>query len=451
MTDAYFYPRFTENEGWEQDATHASPQTYKSEYFGGADVEVDRYFITRIVDIDIPAGATITAAYMNYYVYAKFDADVQGFTYDFKYEVKSAGGTTVLQDSAPLRTGVYESSSANRAWSSTFVSGGTFNWNTTAGDNQLLQIDVTSRVQQAINTNAGRHMNMAFMLKILSETGTMGINNNAGGAKQRLLIQYTGGTPRNEVVNVNENPNFMQISGNVPATGLPANWINNSVYATYQPNPTYLVQSSHAGIPAAPGGGKILKVTSTVDNARAVAFHLPANDLAWGEWYCFSAYVYVPTGVPDLKPVSLDSLYSDQGRVSVKDAWVRLYVACLTSPDSDLLLGIGTIDPQMMTGQSFYVANVNFTKGRQLYPYFDGNSPDTATYHRTFDWGGGTIGKTDGGISYAVLDNKPSAVPDSTQATASIYKGVYGVWTYTDPYNEPSQAFSVELRKKRVP
>jgi hypothetical protein len=233
------------------------------------------------------------------------------------------------------------------------------------------------------------------------------------------------------------------------ATGAPAFWINNTVYGTYQDNPTYLTQASHAGIPAAPGGGNTLKITSTEDNKRVVAWHISPNDLQWGQWYCFSAFVYVPTGVPDVKIASfLTGVFNDLNITAVKDTWTRVYVPVLISPDQDPFLGIASADP-MMTGQSIYVANFNFTKGRELYPYFDGNTTDDATHHRTFDWGGGTTGTRNGGTAYATWDNVPVVTGMSPQASQSTHKNLINIWNYSDPYSESQSRFSVVIRRKR--
>jgi hypothetical protein len=448
MTDAYFYARWGEQEGWEQDTTHASPQTYKTEYFGGINVDPNRYFMTRFFDVDLPVGATITAAYVVYYIYAKNDGDAQNFTYDYTYEATTVGGTTIRQDATPLRRNTYESSTANRTWGANVVSGGTFNWNTSLGDNQTFQVNVTSIIQQAF-ANSGRHMNLAFRMKVLTETGDMGIGNNANGWKQRLLIQYTGGTANNEAVLANDNPNFLQLQEPRDA-GAPAYWVNNPVFGAYQSNPTYLTQASHAGIPAAPMGGNTLKITSNNDNQRVVAWHISPNDLTWGSWYCFSVFVYVPTGVSDARIVFLDRVFNvDIGRISTKNTWLRAYMPFLVSPDRDPFLGVASVDG-MAVGQSIYVANFNFTKGRELLPYFDGNSTDTATYHRTFDWGGGTTGRRDGGLAYVTLDNKPT-VTGGTQPTAATNKALTTLWNYTDPYSEAQSRVRVEVRKKRVP
>jgi hypothetical protein len=442
MTDAYFYPRFAEQEGWTQAAT---PQTFKVEYFGGIGVEAGRDLITRFFDVDLPAGATITAAYVIYYIYAKDEATAQNFTYNYYYEATATGGTTIRQDATPLRIGIAEDSTSNRTWGAA-VNGGspaTFNWNTSGGDDQPFQVNVTSIVQQAFN-NSGRHMNLAFKLSLVSETGDMGIGTAGNNQKQRLLIQYTGGTARNEVVNVYENNNFAQTF-----FGAPSNWFNNPIFGTFQSNPTYTTQSSFSGIPAAPNGGNIFQVQASADG-RAVSFHRAPNDLQWGQWYCFSVYVYVPTGVSDVKISSFQSLYGDNGRVTVKDTWTRVYVPYLIGPDDNPVLGVGSVD-SMTTGQSFYIANMNFTKGNNLYPYFDGSTTDDATHHRTFDWGGGTTGTRNGGISYATLDNAPTVTGVSPQPTMSTYRQIVSYWNYSDPYSEPESRFRVEIRKKRRP
>jgi len=449
MADAFFYPRWTEQEGW-IDRT-ATPTPFQVNYFGGMNTEAGRYYLTRFFDIDIPAGATITGAFVQYFVYAKNEGDAQSFTYDFLYEATTTGGTTVRQDATPLRLGIYEDDTANRTWGANHATGATFTWNTTLGDNQLLSVNVTTLIQQAINTNSGRHMNLAFMLKVMTETGDMGIGNNSNGNKQRLLIQYTGGTARTEVVNVNENANFVQVSGDVPATGAPAHWNNNGVYGTYQNNPTYLTQATHSGIPAAPQGGNILKVSSTEADKRAIIWHRSPNDLQWGQWYCFSGFVYVPSGVSDVKLISIQhGVFNDLNRTTTKDAWTRLYLPVLVSADTDPFMGIGSVDG-MAVGAAFYIANVNFTKGKDLFPYFDGNTADTATYHRTFDWGGGSTGKRNGGNSYVAYDNLPDAVPLDIQPSMSTHKQMKAYFTYADPYGEAQGGYRIEVRKKRVP
>lgn len=450
MTDVYFYPRWSEQEGWTQAST---PQTFKVEYFGGINVDPGRDFITRFSDVDLPAGATITNAVIIYYIYSKKeDKDTYNFTYDYLYEATATGGTTIRQDATPLRSGVAEDSTANRTWGANHVTGGTFNWSVPLGDNQQLQVNVTSLIQQAVNTNGGRHMSLAFKLKVLTENGDMGIGNNASGFKQRLLVQYTGGTTRNEVVTVNENSNFTLSNGDVPTTGAPAFWVNNQVFGTYQANPTYTVASTFSGIPAAPGGGNIFKVTSTEADKRAAAWHMSPNDLSWGQWYCFSVFVYVPVGIVDVKITSfLTGVFDNLNKTSIKGAWTRLYVPVLVSPDQDPFLGVGTVDPLVNIGDSFYIANTNFTKGNHLYPYFDGSTADTSTFHRTFDYGGGTTGHRTSGISYVTLDNAPSVTGVTAQPSMSTHQDITSYWNYTDPYGEAQSRFRAEIRKKRVP
>lgn len=441
MTDAYFYPRWLEQEGWtDHDAT-----AFQVNYFGGMGVEANREFILRFFDVDIPSGATITAAYLVYYVYAKNDGDAQSITYDLTYEATAIGGTTIRQDATPLRIGVAEELTANRTWGANHITGGVFNWNTSAGDDQPWQMNVTTLIQQAINTNAGRHMTLAFKTKITAETGDMGIGNNTNDHKAALLIQYTGGTARNEVVEFQGNSNLTLLN---PTGGAPALWFNNSAYGTYSDIPTYTTASTLDGI-TAPYGGNVFRITAA-DAKRVVAFHRPANDPVIGQWYCFSAFVYVPSGVPDVRIASFQSLFTDQGRVSTKDAWVRIYSPYIMHYEALPTFGIASVDP-MAVGQKFYIANVNFTKGNHLYPYFDGNTADSATYHRTFEWGGGTTGKRVGGVSYVVLDSAPTVTGIDPQPTMSTYAPITSRWNYSDTYGEAMSRFRTEIRKKRRP
>lgn len=446
MTDAYFYPRWAEQEGW----TEPTVQTFKIELFGGININPNREFITRFFDVDLPSGATITAAYVNYYMYAKDPTVSQNFTYDYAYEATAVGGTTIRQDATPLRQGVYEQDTANRTWSAALLSNQTFTWNTSLGNNQLMQVDVTSIIQQAFNTNSGRHMTLAFKMKVLTETGNIGVGNNANGYKQRLLIQYTGGTARNEVVHIDENAKFTSLNGDVPSSGAPSYWYNNQVFGTYQASPTYTVASSFTGIAASPTGGSIFQITSTVDNQRAVSWHQSPNDLKWGTWYCWSIWAYVPTGVSDVKIASLQNLFNDNGRLSTKDTWVRLYIPYLASPDTNPLIGVGSLD-NMMTGQSFYLAGHNLTEGITLYPYFDGDTTYDATHHRTFEWGGGTTGKRNSGPAYVILDSNPTVTGVSPQPSQSTQKLITSYWNYSDTYGESESRHRIEIRKKRVP
>lgn len=442
MTDKTFYSMHFQNEGWSQPGV----ETYKWEYFGATALDPGRNFFTRFPNVDLPSGATFVSAQVVYMINAKNGNDPQTFTYNHFYEQVSFVNIDQDQDSTPLRLGNTEETSRN--WRQT-VTGGTFTWNHAIGhaDYQELSVDVTASISQALGTNHGRHMMVTFRMECTADGGDHNIGNGSSGYPARLIITYTGGTARNEVVVWNENPNFV-VPGPGPG-GEPMFWYNNTVFGTFQ-DPTYSTPATDGAI-APPFGGNLLKVTSTVAN-RAVALYDAPNHLPPSQWYHWSGYVYAPTGVPDIQITSFQSLWSSAQEIqtSVKDQWVRLHVPFLAGSDLSPLYGFSTMTAQAI-GTSFYIANVNITQGRELYPYFDGNTTDTATFHRTFDWGGGDNGHLNGGVAYVTLDNAPTATPFNPQPNMSTQDRIRSRWTYSDPYSESSSRYRIEIKKKRMP
>lgn len=452
MPTVSFYPRFLEQDGYtDHDATK-----FQVNYFGGLGIFAGREFLFRISDIDLPSGATITSANIVHNVYAKTPTNTDNwFNYDYWIECTSPTNGIVRQDAAPLRLSTDEDLVANRNWFN-IVANTTWNWpSPSAINDRPWTIPITSYVQQAVNTNGGRHMNFAFKWKCNSENGDLGVSTYANSPNSfgfatnvRLDITYTGGTARNEVVLGVENSNFTLP---IQTDGTPQFWYRNGVYGFFSNTTAYSQASSHAGIPVAPYGGNIIKVTGT-DNYRQAMWHRgPSDTFAPGTWSCFSVFVYVPSGQPDVGIIKLNNMYRLGGnaKTSTKDQWVRLYTTTLHGPDIAENAGLASSDS--MSSGSYYVANANWTYGRRLYPYFDGNTADSATYHRTFEWGGGTTGKRDGGFGYVILDNLPTVTPQNPQTPASTQRQFTTRWTYTDPYGEAQQRFRVEVRKKRVP
>jgi hypothetical protein len=308
-------------------------------------------------------------------------------------------------------------------------------------------VNVTSLITTAINTNAGRHMNLAFKMKILTETGDVGISANAREGKAPYLqITYTGGTARNEVVLYNDNPQLQ----NPDPNGMAAGWFKNSIFGFFSANTTYSLMTSDGAI-TAPQGGTMMKLTPTDTNRQAAWHKGPNHTIPPGTWATWSIFVYVPSGSNYDVIISPFSGLNGQGeRISVKNTWVRTYFQTLSQADTDVTLGI-TTGEGVTVGAPFYIANHNWTPGRILYPYFDGDTTDSATYHRTFDWGGGTTGKNKAGYSYVVLDSAPTATGINPQTSQSTGRNPLVTWTYTDTYGEGMTRSRAEIRKKKIP
>ena len=95
------------------------------------------------------------------------------------------------------------------------------------------------------------------------------------------------------------------------------------------------------------------------------------NHLIPGVLYTFAAWVYVPSGSPD---VSLDLLSLAAGpTVTTKDEWVYTSVTATTPPgETTVFAGIQTAAPAL--GTEVYVDGVRFSRGEQALSYFDGDS-----------------------------------------------------------------------------
>jgi hypothetical protein len=436
MPTVNFYPAYSTQEGF---ANSTVPETFQRNAFGSNSIVNGRSMFVRFTNVDIPPGATITSASITYKVNVKVQTDPNSFDYTYYYQQQSAGDTDQMQDTLPLRVGVQEDTVADRVWGT--VSTGTYNW-TIGGDQfQDFIVSVTARMQNVFTTNTGRHCNLVFRFLASNEVGDVAIGSTPSGRPPVLSITYTGGTAPNEEVSVNENPNFAVLDGTKPQL-----YDTNSFFGTFSSASTYSTIASDGAI-TPPGGGNMCKITAT--ETKNVALHmrpLECDYLTPGEWYTWSWHVYVPSAVTSR--VNLSTLPALGGPdTNLKDQWVRLSHSMLVGNDQSFWVGVATTDP-ITSGQFIYVANVNVTRGQGVMPYFDGQTTDSATFHRTFEWGGGTQGKRNGGIAYCVMDATPTITLSSPQRSGNTYDGLNADWTFNPTYSEAQQRYRVEFREK---
>jgi hypothetical protein len=235
-----------------------------------------------------------------------------------------------------------------------------------------------------------------------------------------LEINYTppASDGKSTVVNIQENCNFNRATNSTGAFSMEPYGFNNWFGGYTQP--TYAILSSPpAGGTAPPYGGKMLEV---VAGAGRPMVHCGLPILEDGEWYNYSAYVYIPATAPADMAAEFTFLGDKAGpnATTTKGQWIRHnvgFIANASEAQWGIVQGNGST---WNSTAKFYVANVQLTKGRYVRAYIDGNRTMTDA---TYGWAGLNVN----GFVRAV----PPTITLPAQANKARRKYYAVNWTYT--------------------
>lgn len=417
--------------------THHSQQGYNStgeNYTNGGfnyGIKTDRVNIFRYNNVPVPKGSTINSATL-WNIYSGKNQTGTAYTCTQNVYVDGVTAVTPWLDTS-------RNEWTQRTWS-LFGSTSTFNWNQSGASRQLHGHDIKPHLDVVVNHNnwtlAGGSLAVLVAYTAVSDPDNIYFHTTNDGYSPTLEINYTppASDGKNTVVNIQENCNFVRNVNSASAFNIEPYGFNSWFGAYVQPN--YSVTASFGGaLPAPPGGGNALRVESTTGRPM-VHFGIPI--LEDGEWYNYSAYVFMPNTVPSDMALEMTALGDKLAGTSTttKGAWTRVDIDFIASTHEALW---GTLHANGTTWNStaaFYVANVQLTKGRRVKPYIAGSLTMTGA---TYGWAGSN---TNGFVR---------ATPPTATVTTQYDKArrkYYAVnWSYSQADSHAQVNADVQVRK----
>lgn len=386
--------------------------------------------LLRFTHVDIPKGSTINAATLNMVISVKNVADAQNVVY--RWYIDDTPFSKFLDHTVDELQGANN----GRVWWGASTPLETVTWTPNGPARQLMVSNVKPHVEKMLShstwTRAGGPMTFLHSFASATQPDNFWFHLTEDGAAPILAIDYT--PPASDgletVVNLQENCNFSRKTSATGAFSMEP-YFFHSVFGLYQ-QPAYSFVTT-----AAPFGDSALKVTANTTGAPTmVALGNPR--LEEGEWYNYSAYVYVPDTNPNPVQLGISSDNAWSQPVTLKNQWVRVDIPFMADNNVTWALLANTpADSPVAAGHSFYVANVQLTKGRMLRPYIDGTLTKT---NAVYGWAG-----PEGSNGY-VRAVKPTVTIPAT-GDKSTYKTYPVDWNYTNSQGHAHHSAEFKVRK----
>jgi len=378
--------------------------------------KTDRVNILRFNYIPFPKGSTINSATLTFAISVK-NNDSQTLSLQPWMDGNIGYQNLWLDTSRNEWTG--------RTYSNHGVAASQFTWNPLGPNRQTFSLNVqphlTACSSHANWTLAGGSATFLVSCSAVQNSDQIYLHTHQDGLSPVLSIDYTppASDGKQTVVNVQENQNFDRSANSQGAFSMEPYGYNTWFGAYTQPNYA-IINTMPTGLPAPPGGGKILEITPTTGRPMV---HNGVPTLEEGEWYNFSVYQYIPSAAPANMNVDVTVLGHRAGTEnSLPHAqWNRVDISFIAGTGSlwCVVQGNGSGFTWDSTCK-FYVANVQLTKGRRVRPYLYGEKVLANADH-------GWAGNRTGGFVRAV---PPTVTPTVTYDKARRKYWAAG-WTYS--------------------
>lgn len=183
-------------------------------------------------------------------------------------------------------------------------------------------------------------------------------------------------------------------------------WSWSNVWGFFSNSPSTVTHSTERAY-VGDRSAKIVFGNGTTDNKSALV--QKSLNVVAGRTYTVSAYVYVPSGSPNV--VFRDPNKPGTATVTAKDQWVRTsFTVTYTSAESVMWVSLSTAVPA--TGGTAFIDAIMVEEGTTLNDYFDGSS--TAVDNIRYRWSG----KANDSTSVMVQKGKPVPVNTTINITA---------------------------------